>query len=553
MEPAIIIEALQNIINQNAAQNERVLEAVSRQLTEAGAHRPTGGSRAPIPEYSGSPSEDVGNWIFLVEQGFLANATPVDRLVPTAAIHLRGAALQWYRRRLLDGTVPSDWDAFTCALKTVFQPTNLQQVLRLHLDQLKQKPKQPLGEHIKDFLAVMNQIDRMDPEDRIHRFIQSLSPKTCAAVRYAAPKSLEMAIGIARNFESSYLDSINTNAIRDVEVGLQSMDIDFAGSRGRGGKREPRRSTRKVECWECGGDHMRRNCPRIQKKTQVHGAEIKDDISLLCVSTTINGMKATMALDTGATHSVISRTAVERLGLGMGPTQVIVINSDGQETRAGVTDEASVEVAGTVSRISFVVTNLESCDGLLGLDWFCATGAMVEPIKKTLTFPRMATSAAMSMSGVERNECDLQGGWAATGMELWEMAQDRDSLIFLTEVSDPHLDIDDNITWSEKLDIHAMVDEKTLTTSQRGQLLGLLEKNVSSFASTLDELGCCKMAKVTVHTTSNAPIFQHPYRKSYREREVLKDEIAKMLKAGVIRHSRSPWSAPVVLMRKKDV
>lgn len=47
------------------------------------------------------------------------------------------------------------------------------------------------------------------------------------------------------------------------------------------------------------------------------------------------------------------------------------------------------------------------------------------------------------------------------------------------------------------------------------------------------------------------PICKAPYRVPYQQRKILQDEIDRLLKAGVIRPSFSPWSAPVVLITKK--
>ena len=43
-----------------------------------------------------------------------------------------------------------------------------------------------------------------------------------------------------------------------------------------------------------------------------------------------------------------------------------------------------------------------------------------------------------------------------------------------------------------------------------------------------------------------------PRRVSPQQREVIREHITKMLKEGVIQESNSPWSSPVVLVRKKD-
>ena len=49
-----------------------------------------------------------------------------------------------------------------------------------------------------------------------------------------------------------------------------------------------------------------------------------------------------------------------------------------------------------------------------------------------------------------------------------------------------------------------------------------------------------------------SPIQQKPYRVPYAQRDVVKQELDRMLQAKVIRPSTSPWASPIVLVTKKD-
>ena len=48
------------------------------------------------------------------------------------------------------------------------------------------------------------------------------------------------------------------------------------------------------------------------------------------------------------------------------------------------------------------------------------------------------------------------------------------------------------------------------------------------------------------------PIFKPPYRMAPAELKELKDQLQELLNKGFIRHSISPWGAPVLFVKKKD-
>ncbi|GFU17016.1 transposon Ty3-I Gag-Pol polyprotein [Trichonephila clavipes] len=58
--------------------------------------------------------------------------------------------------------------------------------------------------------------------------------------------------------------------------------------------------------------------------------------------------------------------------------------------------------------------------------------------------------------------------------------------------------------------------------------------------------------KHRIFTGDHAPINQRAYRVSPTERRIIHEEVQKMLDEGIVQPSESPWSSPVVLVRKKD-
>ena len=90
-----------------------------------------------------------------------------------------------------------------------------------------------------------------------------------------------------------------------------------------------------------------------------------------------------------------------------------------------------------------------------------------------------------------------------------------------------------------------------LTDGQRQQLRELLRGNEEGFAKTSMELGCCKVTQHTINVNGAKPIHQRARPNAWKERELIQEQVEKMKRQGVVEDSDSPWSSPVVLVKKK--
>ena len=72
------------------------------------------------------------------------------------------------------------------------------------------------------------------------------------------------------------------------------------------------------------------------------------------------------------------------------------------------------------------------------------------------------------------------------------------------------------------------------------------------FALDDSELGSTDVVEHRIETGSSKPIKVPPHRFSPARIPIIREEIRKMLERGVIQPSRSPYSAPIVVQKKKD-
>jgi hypothetical protein len=110
------------------------------------------------------------------------------------------------------------------------------------------------------------------------------------------------------------------------------------------------------------------------------------------------------------------------------------------------------------------------------------------------------------------------------------------SFIEPPEIIDPLKDLD--------------LSKTTLTDPQKEQLVLLLYRFQDCFAKSYTDLGCFPGIEHEILTGDHPPIKQRPYRIPISQRAEVSKQIDDLLKAGIIEHSNSPWSSPLVVVPK---
>ena len=80
----------------------------------------------------------------------------------------------------------------------------------------------------------------------------------------------------------------------------------------------------------------------------------------------------------------------------------------------------------------------------------------------------------------------------------------------------------------------------------------MLKKNKDLFAKSMEELQQTNVGEHKIITEDVHPIKRNAYRTSPKENEFIDSEIKEMLKQNLIQPSTSPWSFPVVVVKKKN-
>lgn len=114
---------------------------------------------------------------------------------------------------------------------------------------------------------------------------------------------------------------------------------------------------------------------------------------------------------------------------------------------------------------------------------------------------------------------------------------------------------DDNIdssTQNFEKEIENCVEKACITDREKIELKNILFENREIFAQNNRQLGKTTLISHKINTGNAKPVKGRKFRTPYAYREILKQTIDEMLDDNVIKPSKSEWSNPIFLVKKKD-
>ncbi|MCH79495.1 hypothetical protein A2U01_0000245, partial [Trifolium medium] len=152
-----------------------------------------------VPRFQGN---DPHGWIFKISQFFEYHQTPEEERITVASFYLDGPALGWYQWLYRNGQIVS-WHQFLHALELRFAPTAYDDP-RGKLFKLQQSTS--VANYLNEFETLANRIVGLSPPDLLSCFISGLKPEIRREVLAHQPRDLSQAAGLARLHEEKLQD-----------------------------------------------------------------------------------------------------------------------------------------------------------------------------------------------------------------------------------------------------------------------------------------------------------------------------------------------------------
>ncbi|XP_042472403.1 uncharacterized protein LOC122055074 [Zingiber officinale] len=241
---------------------------------------------------------------------------------------------------------------------------------------------------------------------------------------------------------------------------------------------------------------------------------------------TVYSFPAELLIDTGSSHSFISRVFLSKIcRLPVRRTHTLAVSlpsgeilNIGQEIR-----DCPLDFEGHTLIVDLQVLDMLEFDIILGMDWLVRYYATVDCSSRVVTF-------------------------RPPGLPSWVFMGTKDEGISV---------------------ISAMQAQRLLSQGCRGYLLSMIKIDQDTttqlsdipivqeypdvFPEELPGLPPKRQVEFTIELIpGTAPVSKAPYRMAPKELEELKVQLQELLDRGFIRPSVSPWGAPVLFVKKKD-
>ena len=567
----------------------RLMEAVSNRDSGGSAgsrgSRRTDGNRAHAPGYRGEhenpfaavdvPPErprhvkldfprfsagDPTEWVSKVNQYFDYQEVPVEQLVRFTSFHLDGVANRWWQATasgLRNDRISITWEVFERELWARFGPhegENFHEALM----QLRQTGS--LNDYQEEFEKLQSNIHEWSQEALVGAFMGGLNHSISEGIRMFQPKSLREVINYAR-LRDGQLQRQRKEYRRPTTFPRTTTATPVSAIPENRSKKVQGQTPKKLSwdefrrkrslrlCFSCDERYAPgQKCRKPQLLLMEGGDEeeeeeelpdnpIEPEITLqaltgwdtprtLRVHAVVNWQELVALIDSGSTHNFISEKAANRLNLKITAVKPFNVRvADGHPLRCrGSYQKVTMDLSGVSFVLEFFVLPLQGLDVVLGVQW-------LELLGPTL--------------------CD----WKAHTMEFEWAGQKRmvRGLLYkpITQVQPE--EISKEARMGQACFALTFQPENDAAPPQVPIEMSCLLQQFEEVFQVPSELPPSR--DIEHHITLKEgvdPVNVRPYRYAHFQKAEIEKQVEEMLRSGLIQPSSSPFSSPVLLVKKKD-
>ncbi|XP_058733853.1 uncharacterized protein LOC131605523 [Vicia villosa] len=555
---------------------------------------PNSGFRHPKIELNYFDGTDALEWLFQAEQFFAFYSIPFENRLPMAAFYMKGEALGWYKWMFQSNELTT-WEAFSRALELRFGPSTYEN----HQAQLfKLRQHGSVTEYQASFEKLGNRVIGLPPDAILNCFISGLIPEIRSELAVQRPQSITHAIGLAKLIEAKLKDSkpkfkgpygstpFQPNNPKQTPLSPTMAAVSKpADSQPTSLPRFPIRRITPTQQAERRAQGLCFNCDEkfipghkcsngkfllLMVDDEISTAandDISEDIPSEAVLNTdidetyfqlspqaasgqfspktlkfkglIDGLVVSVLIDTGSTHNILQPRIATHLKIPNThiPNFSVMVGNGSKLQCSGLCSKVPITLQDQLFIIPFYLIPIEGADVVLGMEWLRTLG----PIVADFSIPEISFT-------YESKQITIQGD--ATQTPSPSTFTQLCHLLHTDSVASMHLLIYQPCIEPIQNDPPNSHENPPITPPPE---IAALIKSYPTVFQAPHGLPPSRPHDHHIPLNPNTPpINVRPYRYPHSQKEAMTTLIHEMLCDGIIKPSTSPFSSPVLLVRKKD-
>ncbi|KAH9766092.1 hypothetical protein KPL70_002068 [Citrus sinensis] len=507
-----------------------------------------------FPRYNGS--EDTTSWVCRVEQFFHLHQTPEEERVALASFHLEGDAQQWFQLIKQERDMLT-WQEFCDSLHARYGATQFQDFFG---ELIKLQQVGSVCDYQTQFKKLLAKVGQLSQDRQVSCFVSGLKDTIKADVPDGRPNTLTSAIRLTRLYEARNISQRRSTTTTEVKKNNSvKKELTFANSTlpvRRLAPVEMQEKRIKGLCYNCDEKFTpRHRCKKLflieacydgdndvvmdEDEAIIEDSKVVPEISLHVISgvkalstmqveETIGSLTTIVLVDSGSTHNFISEDIARKLGLQPKVEEQfkVVVASGERLPSCGKCTNVTLLLQGIFSiSIDFYILPLKGYDIVLGTQWLRTLGQI------------MWDFAKLQMSFIIANkEIVLRGESIADDKLVGEVEVNRE------------------VRKCKKGMVLQLSSVQNIT--MMNQHSPSLQKHLEEFDDVFGEPKGLPLSRNHDHKIplklGSEPVCVKPYCYPHFQKTEIEKIVANLLSTGVIKSNNSPYSSPVILVKKHD-